>query len=65
MRKHAALEQVLSADTNDIAQRVPIQPEDAAGILDEVASEDAVFTVDTGMYNMWAARYITPNGRRA
>jgi len=32
--------------------------------LDEEASDDAVFTVDTGMCNVWAARYITPNGRR-
>jgi pyruvate dehydrogenase (quinone) len=33
-------------------------------ILDELASEDAIFTVDTGMNNVWAARYVTPNGRR-
>jgi pyruvate dehydrogenase (quinone) len=32
--------------------------------LDEVAADDAIFTVDTGMCNVWAARYITPNGRR-
>jgi pyruvate dehydrogenase (quinone) len=24
---------------------------------------DAVFTVDTGMSNVWAARYLTPNGK--
>jgi pyruvate dehydrogenase (quinone) len=29
-----------------------------------VAADDAVFTVDTGMCNVWAARDITPNGRR-
>ncbi|GAA2667211.1 hypothetical protein GCM10009864_40980 [Streptomyces lunalinharesii] len=23
-----------------------------------------MFTVDTGMCNVWAARYITPNGKR-
>src|SRR5699024_8400675 len=28
------------------------------------AADDAVFTVDTGMCNVWAARYVTPNGRR-
>ncbi len=43
---------------------VPIHPEYAADILDQVASEDAVFTVDTGMCNVWASRYITPNGKR-
>jgi pyruvate dehydrogenase (quinone) len=29
-----------------------------------MAADDAVFTVDTGMCNVWAARYLTPNGRR-
>src|SRR5207245_7595538 len=43
---------------------VPIHPEYAAAILDDLAADDAVFTVDTGMCNVWAARYITPNGRR-
>jgi pyruvate dehydrogenase (quinone) len=33
-------------------------------VLDEEAAEDTVFTVDTGMCNVWAARYLTPNGRR-
>jgi pyruvate dehydrogenase (quinone) len=65
LRKHEkALEQVVGAYTHDIEQHLPIHPEYAARILDEVASEDAVFTVDTGMCNVWAARYITPNGRR-
>jgi pyruvate dehydrogenase (quinone) len=65
LRKHEkALEHVVGAYSHDIEHRLPIHPEYAAGILDEVASEDAVFTVDTGMCNVWAARYITPNGRR-
>ena len=33
-------------------------------LLDELAATDAVFTVDTGMCCTWAARYLTPNGRR-
>jgi pyruvate dehydrogenase (quinone) len=33
-------------------------------VLDEEAADDAVFTVDTGMCCVWAARYLTPNGRR-
>ena len=65
LRRHArALEGVVDAYTRDIEQRVPIHPEYAARILDELAADDAVFTVDTGMCNVWAARYITPNGRR-
>jgi pyruvate dehydrogenase (quinone) len=42
----------------------PIHPEYVAAQLDELAADDAVFTVDTGMCNVWAARYLTPNGRR-
>jgi len=65
LHKHAeALEHVVSAYTHDIEHHLPIHPEYAAKLLDKVASEDAVFTVDTGMNNVWAARYITANGRR-
>ena len=65
LHKHAELlEHVVSAYTHDIEHHLPIHPEYAAKILDEVASEEAVFTVDTGMCNVWAARYITPNGKR-
>ncbi|TMQ26024.1 MAG: pyruvate dehydrogenase [Candidatus Rokuibacteriota bacterium] len=65
LRRHRdALEHVVDAYTRDIEQHVPIHPEYAANILDEVAANDAIFTVDTGMCNVWAARYLTPNGRR-
>ena len=43
---------------------MPIHPEYVASLLDDVAADDAVFTVDTGMCNVWAARYLNPNGRR-
>ncbi|KUM99508.1 pyruvate dehydrogenase [Streptomyces yokosukanensis] len=65
LRKHAqSLETVVSAYTHDVDRRIPIHPEFPAAVLDELADDDAVFTVDTGMCNVWAARYITPNGRR-
>jgi pyruvate dehydrogenase (quinone) len=65
LREHArALEGVVDAYTHDVEHRVPIHPEYAATLLDDVAADDAVFTVDTGMCNVWAARYITPNERR-
>jgi pyruvate dehydrogenase (quinone) len=60
----SALENVVSAYTKDITDRRPIHPEYVASVLDELAADDAVFTVDTGMCNVWAARYLTPNGRR-
>jgi pyruvate dehydrogenase (quinone) len=65
LQRHTrVLESVVDAYTRDIEDHVPIHPEFAARILDEVAADDAVFTVDTGMCNVWAARYLTPNGRR-
>ncbi len=35
-----------------------IHPEYVASIIDELADNDAVFTVDTGMSAVWAARYL-------
>jgi pyruvate dehydrogenase (quinone) len=65
LRQHErALQQVVDAYTQDVEQHVPIHPEYAASVLDDVAADDAVFTVDTGMCNVWAARYITPTKRR-
>ncbi|WIX75737.1 pyruvate dehydrogenase [Amycolatopsis carbonis] len=65
LHKHErSLQRVVDAYTSDVAQRVPLHPEYVADLLDEEAADDAVFTVDTGMGNVWAARYVTPNGRR-
>jgi pyruvate dehydrogenase (quinone) len=44
--------------------RTPIRPEYVAGLADQLAADDAVFTVDVGSPVVWAARYLTMNGRR-
>lgn len=44
--------------------RTPIRPEYVAGLADRLASDDAVFTCDVGSPVVWAARYLTMNGRR-
>lgn len=65
LRRHErALTRVVDAYTGDLGDRTPIHPEYVADVLDEVAADDAIFTVDTGMNNVWAARYLIPNGRR-
>jgi pyruvate dehydrogenase (quinone) len=65
LRKHAAiLEHSISAYTQNIEDHLPIHPEFAARILDQVTADDAIYTVDTGMCDVWAARYITPTGKR-
>jgi pyruvate dehydrogenase (quinone) len=65
LRRHErALSRVVEAYTRDVQRHVPIHPEYAADVLDELAADDAIITSDTGMCNVWAARYVTPNGRR-
>ena len=44
--------------------KAPIRPEYLAGLANRLASDDAVFTVDVGSPVVWAARYLTMNGRR-
>jgi pyruvate dehydrogenase (quinone) len=44
--------------------RKPIHPQYLARVLDEVAADDAIFTCDVGTPTVWAARYLTMNGRR-
>lgn len=58
------LERVVDAYTKKVDKHVPIHPEFVANIVDEEAAEDAILTIDTGMCNVWAARYWTPNGKR-
>lgn len=55
----------IGAYTQNVEKFVPIHPEYAASILNEVAADDAVFTTDTGMCNVWTARYLDATaGRR-
>ena len=61
---HKALTGVVAAYTKKVERMKPIHPEFVAATLDELAADDAIFTVDTGMCNVWGARYITPNGKR-
>jgi pyruvate dehydrogenase (quinone) len=42
----------------------PIHPQYAAKLLDELATEDAVFSCDVGTPTIWAARYLHMNGKR-
>jgi pyruvate dehydrogenase (quinone) len=42
----------------------PMHPQYVARIVNELASEDAVFTCDVGTPTVWAARYLTMNGKR-
>lgn len=63
-KHHKALTGIVAAYTKNVEKMKPIHPEFVASTLDELADDDAIFTVDTGMCNVWGARYITPNGKR-
>ncbi|NEK47162.1 ubiquinone-dependent pyruvate dehydrogenase, partial [Rhizobium leguminosarum] len=53
-------------DLDELAapDRRTVHPQYVARVLDEAASEDAVFLPDVGSPVVWAARYLTMNGRR-
>lgn len=42
----------------------PIHPQYVTRVLDQLASQDAIFSCDVGTPTIWAARYLTMNGKR-
>jgi pyruvate dehydrogenase (quinone) len=55
-------------DLNELAighpGRKPMHPQYVAKIVDELAADDAIFSCDVGTPTVWAARYLTMNGKR-
>jgi pyruvate dehydrogenase (quinone) len=45
-------------------RKSPLHPQHVAAMIDRLAADDAVFTVDVGTPCIWAARYLRMNGRR-
>jgi pyruvate dehydrogenase (quinone) len=43
----------------------PIHPQYLTRLVDAYADADAIFTVDVGTPTLWAARYLTMNGKRS
>jgi pyruvate dehydrogenase (quinone) len=41
-----------------------IHPQYLARVVDQLAAEDAIFSCDVGTPTVWAARYLTMNGKR-
>lgn len=55
----------LNVYVNHVDKRTPMHPEPVAAALSELAADDAIFTADTGMCNVWSGRYIkATKGRR-
>jgi pyruvate dehydrogenase (quinone) len=55
-------------ELNDLAtgdsNKPPIHPQFVARVIDKLAADDAIFTCDVGTPTIWAARYLTMNGKR-
>lgn len=64
LKKHEKLmDKAVGAYTRKVEKHTPIHPEYAASVLDRTLADDAIVTADTGMCNVWSARYIHPTGR--
>ena len=64
LKKHEKLmDKAVGAYTRKVEKHTPIHPEYAASVLDRTLADDAIVTADTGMCNVWSARYIHPSGR--
>jgi pyruvate dehydrogenase (quinone) len=48
----------------DGSTKKPIHPQHVVRVLDELAAQDAIFCCDVGTPTIWAARYLTMNGKR-
>ncbi|WP_315501425.1 pyruvate dehydrogenase [Actinomyces radicidentis] len=65
IKRHAKIMKApVGSYTRNAEKFKPIHPEYAAHLLNELADKDAIFTADTGMCNVWTARYIDPLGSR-
>ena len=65
LSKHRKLLETVVGTYTDVSTVTPIHPEYAITVIDDAAANDAIFTADTGMGNVWEARYVTATpGRR-
>jgi pyruvate dehydrogenase (quinone) len=58
LRKHQEKLRKMNVYVDHVGKRLPMHPEPVAAALSEVAAPNAIFTADTGMCNVWSARFI-------
>ena len=61
---HQEVTKKLQTYVADQGKEEAISPEYIATLIDRKAASNAIFTVDTGMTNVWAARYLSATGER-
>jgi pyruvate dehydrogenase (quinone) len=64
LREFAEVRRKFNVYVDHVGKRRPIHPEHVAATLNKLASDRAVFTVDTGMCTVWAARYLDATRER-
>jgi pyruvate dehydrogenase (quinone) len=61
---HQDVEKKYDSYVKEKGSEKEIHPEYVAYLIDEIAKDDAIFTVDTGMSAVWAARYLKAGKNR-
>jgi len=64
LSRHRAAVEKLNVYVDHVGKRRPMHPQLVVAALNEIAASDAIFTADTGMCNVWSARYLTPTKDR-
>ncbi|KTD36516.1 Pyruvate dehydrogenase [Legionella nautarum] len=65
LKDYDAVQKLQHHHAEEAGQENLIKPEFLATKIDELADKDAIFTADTGMCTVWAARYIRSTGKRS
>jgi pyruvate dehydrogenase (quinone) len=61
---YAEVKKNMQTYVDDKGKKDLIHPEYVASCLNDLAADNAIFTVDTGMSCVWGARYINATGKR-
>lgn len=64
LKKYEEVKKELAAYAEKKGEINKISPEYVMSEIDKLASDDAIFTVDTGMTCVWGARYLQATGKR-
>ena len=64
LKRYEGVKKDLAAYTEDKGDVNKIHPEYVMSEIDKLSSDDAVFTVDTGMTCVWGARYLQATSKR-
>jgi pyruvate dehydrogenase (quinone) len=65
LKLYAHVKENMQTYVKDRGTQNNIHPEFVADTLDRLATDNAIFTVDTGMCCVWGARYIHATGKRS